>query len=457
MSTTPMPQPQPQQPDRAAAARMLESDEFRALPAEQQQAVIARMREQFAGAPQGQPVPGSDPTKQPPSFYARHPYLSEAVLGALGGLGIPETQNPIIDFFAGLGHAINPTPQNTQEKVSQALGLPAPVERMVEGMGRQVYGYGKQVLTGTPEEKVHGAAGATTLLGSLLLGSKKAPEVVADTSAAIDASRVARGTQDIRQAASAGADVNFTPNLQRAIGKGYLRDVAATKPATMREAAQAVLDRADRIQKEVVQPAIDRHAADTLSGDTLAVAIQNTMTPELEHYYPELRKQIQKDIDRFSGKQVTIEDASQLLQRYNAINKSLSEAAPETAAAAQRANIGKAASKAAADNLREQIYSRLEKLGDPGIAEAQRDYGALREVGEILRDNVVRAEREGKGPGFIESAMRRHPYVTLGSLLGSTLNPAALAIPVLQYLVERRGAPNAQIARGIARVGKVKP
>lgn len=408
-------------------------------------------------------VPGSDPTKQS-GFMQSHPKTREAILGAFSGLGVPETMNPVTDLVKGIGHLFTP-PESTDEKVASALGPGLPAYRAVKGLGQQTYGFGKDILTGSPEQKAHGVAGLTTELGSMFLGGKKAPEAVADAAKipgriaeSVDAGRVGKATGELKNAITSGVTPDFGKHLDRAISKGYLHDIEKTvKPKDMRAAAEAVLDRADRIQKDVVKPAINRHPFETVSGDEVGKVVNDIFTPEMEKFFPEALKKIAKETGRYAGKPITLPEANFLIEKLNAINRSLDKAAPESSSAAQRVNVSKAASKAAVVKLRELLYDKLEQLGEPNIREAQKDYGSLREVGEAMRKNVTRAERVGKGPSLAKSAFQKHPWMTLGAIAGAGLaHPSALAIPFMQWVMERRATPNATIDRAFGRLGKVQ-
>lgn len=269
------------------------------------------------------------------------------------------------------------------------------------------------------------------------------------------------GIRNLTKATTSGVTPDFGPRLRRVVERGHLPEVERQyHPKTVREASTAVLDYADKLQKDVIGPAVARHPTETISNDAVAKAIQDVVSPEMEKFYPESIKPIAREVGRYTNKPITLPDAKFLLERLNAINRTLSKAAPESAAAARRIDVMKTANTAAADAIRQQLYGKLDQLGEPGIANLQKDYGALRTVGEALRSNITKAERIGTGPSLARSAFQKHPWLTLAAMGGGygLHTPAFAAIPVMEWLMERTQTPNAMTARafkGIGRGGEV--
>ena len=280
--------------------------------------------------------------------------------------------------------------------------------------------------------------------------------------AKIDAGRIEKATQEIKGTLT-GAKTNFGPRLEHTIKQGYLPEIERQyKPKTMREAASAVLETADQIQKKVVNDAIDRHPKDVISGDAIAHAVYHTLK-DADLIYGGLGDVI-REARKYEGINIPLSAARDLLTRLNAIDRSMRNAAPETAHAAMTMNSTKRAVRTAADNVREQLYTKLHSVGEYGIDQFQEDYGALRTVGETMEKNIVRAEKIGKGPGLMESMIRNHPWLSLASMglvgMGEEFGhggiaTGAAAIPFIRWALERRGVPNATIERAMSRLGKV--
>jgi hypothetical protein len=285
----------------------------------------------------------------------------------------------------------------------------------------------------------------------LRAGTKAYPKVVER----LANMRTEAATQGIKQTASAHVGPEFGERLTRTIQRGHLPEIERQyHPKTVRAAANATLEYANKLQSDVIGPAIKRHPTETISGDAVAKAVQDVFTPEMQKFYPEALNKIGREVGRYAGKPITLPEAHYLLEKLNAINRSLAKAAPESAAAAQRIDAAKKANMVAADAIREQLYPKLEQLGEPGIADLQKDYGALRTVGEALRSNIARAERIGTGPSLAKSAFQRHPWLTLVSLGGGygLHTPAFAAIPVMEWMMERRATPNATIGRSFGKL-----
>jgi len=290
-----------------------------------------------------------------------------------------------------------------------------------------------------------------------------APKALRMGDEALTAHRIAKATTEIKKGMTSGVTSEFGPRLQRTIEGGYLTEIENQfKPKDMRELSRAVLDTADKVHK-FVEDAVNRHPKEIISGDAIAQGVMNIMTPG-QQLFPNDIKAIVAEARRYKGQNIPLPVAYSLLDKLNALDRSLRNAEPANAAAARKIDSSRAAVGAAADTLRSMLYTKLESVGEPGIAEFQKDYGALRTVGEVAKKNIPRAERIGKGPSLYQSAIKSHPYLTLASMglfgLGAEyghggLGVASAALPFLRWSLERRGVPNALIDRAMGRLGKV--
>jgi hypothetical protein len=267
-----------------------------------------------------------------------------------------------------------------------------------------------------------------------------------------------KASQQIKQVAT-GVGPNFAERLNRTIERGYLPEIERKyAPRTVRDTANAILDYADTIQKNVIKPAVERNAMSTISGDEIAKAVGDVISPTTEKYFPESLKAVVKESSRYAGKEIRLDEALELNEKLNAINRTLDNASAEDSAAAQKINAGKAATKAAAEKLRDLLYDKLDSLGEKGIRDFQKDYGALRSVGEALRDKAPVAERIGTGPGLIETSFRKHPWLTLMAMAGGygLHSPAMAVIPFMRWIMDRRATPNAKMGRAMKKLGKTE-
>lgn len=109
-----------------------------------------------------------------------------AALGTAQGLGIPETQTPVSDFFKGFyGQAKDTLSRVGSEAQQYGIGgVPgAEAVRAIKGAGSGLYGAGKETVSGIeqkdPEQIAHGAASFGTQ-ALMLRGLMKAPQALVE-------------------------------------------------------------------------------------------------------------------------------------------------------------------------------------------------------------------------------------------------------------------------------------
>jgi len=136
-------------------------------------------------------------------FFENHPVVRELGMGALSGLGIPESSHPVWDMLKGLKSTITDPPKTKDEIAYAAIGgASLPLYRIAKGIVQQTYGYGQEMFdsidwahigdeikknkglkdadlrvfkegSGGAPQFAHGVAGLATVIATILSGGKK--------------------------------------------------------------------------------------------------------------------------------------------------------------------------------------------------------------------------------------------------------------------------------------------
>jgi len=220
-------------------------------------------------------------------FFENHPITREIAIKGISAAGAPESQNVITDFAKGTWKSITDPPQSLDEKSFEAVSGRAalPVYRMAKGLVQQTYGYGQDFFdsidwdrerrdakfaktwaamphfkegSGGAPQAAGAVSGLATMITSVLLGGKKAPEA---------AEAVTHAGEKVSKAVHEGPTVT----AQRMAGTG---------PALAKKVAQsAVEDHAESVAK------YDADAAKISSGNAEADANFKTVIDRLNEDY----------------------------------------------------------------------------------------------------------------------------------------------------------------------------
>lgn len=304
------------------------------------------------------------------------------------------------------------------------------------------------------------ARGGTQVLAGEL--GKKLPGVPEKVSKSLEPRRIEKATEGIKKSVTSGVTEKFGPSLDRAIQRGYLPEIERQfNPKNIREATHAVLDTASQLESKIVKPAVNKYPNETISGDVIAKEVGTAIRAVDRKFYKNVDA-VAEVYKQFKGKDIPLPIAHELLTDLNAGERRLRKATPEDKAAAEKLDRSVAALGEAAESIRAQLYKKLESLGEKGIAEYQKDFGALKDIGTVMRKNIARAERIGKGPTMMEE-VSKHPWLALTGVFGlggglelghGELGAAALAVPFIKWAMDRRGVPNAVIERALGKLGK---
>lgn len=304
-------------------------------------------------------------------------------------------------------------------------------------------------------------AGALTAAGEGLAQLFKPAESAA---AEAEASAVEKGRKQLLRSNPAGMTPKTLDNIGELEQTGHMAEIAKSKPSSYADAYKATAQHMSDFFDRTVKPALDRQGDVGMSLQPVADAVNSLHNPAIESVLPENMKAIDKSVERFAGKDIPVKDAYQLLVDFNAMTRNLAKMAPADQAAAENQAAAVASLSTATDALRSNLYQTLNTLGEHGIADAQRQYGAMAGFRDMLGKNVIRAEKaDANAPGYIEGLLKlvtRNPVYT--GLTGTGLTVAGLetnpavsilgagavaAADIIKTMMERAGTPNALLSK----------
>jgi hypothetical protein len=247
------------------------------------------------------------------------------------------------------------------------------------------------------------------------------------------------------------------------------------------DAADRIGDVRQKLWNSEVKPAVDKHAAEELfpanvvggpvasvgGGDNpVSRSIRSRVTPAMQKVNKQSATAIEKFAQKFDGP-MNIGDAEQTLEHMNAELTDMGywKKTPPERAAAEKANPAIASRVAATQALRDSLYDRLDTLGEKGIQDLKREYGAIANIEKEIRGQVNVQGRQRP------ISLKQIIGLTAGISHGGALGAAATVAPLLDKLYNdpvellnrgvSKSAPDSavtsavkDVARGTAIVGK---
>ncbi len=313
----------------------------------------------------------------------------------------------------------------------------------------------------TPEAVLNNAAeglgtGAGTVIGGKLL--EEIPGAVAKSPVGTAVKGAAKasgiGLSSIEKLTkSAGPsvrDANFPQALETAAPE-LARQNATTPVKSVQAMADAAHTGADSLWKNQIEPQITRNANATIDAGQIAKQIRSGIDEGMADLFPEQAKAANAFADKFNG-QIPLSKANSYLKTLNAQLKGFYKMSPEARAAAGVTDGRISSMENAADGLRQQMYDKLDSLGETDPAGLRQQYGALKQVQDVFRKRAIVSGRQaplnlqqiiglaggaGEAAGALASG---HPAAALGGV-------TAAAVPtILKYI----NSPDMLVQRGIS-------
>jgi len=154
-------------------------------------------------------------------------------------------------------------------------------------------------------------------------------------------------------------------------------------------------DEAQAIRQKEFNPMIERAAAKgvVVPGKPIADEILSAVTPQMEKYEPAAAQAI-KDFAKRFDKDMLIKEAEADLQYFNKKLAGYYKMGARDASRALELEPEIAKYEAAADAMRDQIYSRLESVGEKFSRKLQQQYGALKDLERTFAKRATIQDRQ---------------------------------------------------------------
>lgn len=292
-------------------------------------------------------------------------------------------------------------------------------------VGQQVGERGAKALGASPDQ-----ANLAGDIGGMLGGGAAVSKVsgllaAREAGQAVTAKVSSQAMSDLMAAIPPTKSAPYRPNdLQRA--RPYLEAVHASEPITSVQTLKEAADTAIQDIENHIGQYVGVNKAQVIGTNPVQAATtalkDSPRTDALKAGLAELKS---LNLDR----PLTLPEADAARKQLNAENKGIQKRNNYDIATARQVDPGYAAREAAAAALRDGIYSRLEGLGVPGVAEMRRDEGALIAIRNAAERQIYAGEKIAPGtkPTGLKKAAGtfiRSTSVAAGSVLGT---PGAVA------------------------------
>lgn len=133
----------------------------------------------------------------------------------------------------------------------------------------------------------------------------------------------------------------------------------------------------------------------TIDGNKIADAMEATIGPRLLQNNPQRAAQITAQAERYR-RPIPVDEAEEFLSGNGGVNNELHTyyAKNKTNRRAAEADPDMAATVAEGDALRDSLYSKMDDLFGPGASQLKKDYGAVRNLLNVLQDRKLVYERQ---------------------------------------------------------------
>ena len=121
--------------------------------------------------------------------------------------------------------------------------------------------------------------------------------------------------------------------------------------------------------------------------------IEKAITPEFEYWQPDEAAEMKSFAKKFD-KNMTIQEAHNTLELFNAQLKNFYNMAPQDAAAALKVNGSINSLEKASDSLREKMFDEIEARGVKSPKLLRQQYGASADVERIFSKRIPVADRQ---------------------------------------------------------------
>jgi GNAT superfamily N-acetyltransferase len=191
----------------------------------------------------------------------------------------------------------------------------------------------------------------------------------------------------VKAAGPSVRDANFPQSLETASPE-LARQNAASPVKTVQDMSDAAHTGAQRLWTQEIEPQITRNASQTIDAKPIADQIRGGIGEGMTDLFPDQAKAANALADKFNGP-IKLSTANEYLKTLNANLKSYYRMSPEGRAAAGVTDGRISSMENAADSLRQQMYSKLDSLGETDPAGLRQQYGALKQVQTVFGKRAI--------------------------------------------------------------------
>jgi hypothetical protein len=152
-------------------------------------------------------------------------------------------------------------------------------------------------------------------------------------------------------------------------------------------------DTADKLWKTEIAPQIKKHAGEVIDGGNVALQMRNGISDEMKELFPKEADDAEAFAKKFD-KDISLPKAQSYLELLNAKLKGYYKLSPDARNALGITDGTISAYENAADGLRNEIYNRLEDLGEKDPRGLRQQYGALKEVQRVFAKRATVSDRQ---------------------------------------------------------------
>ena len=226
--------------------------------------------------------------------------------------------------------------------------------------------------------------------------------------------------------------------------KPAIKDIPNSAIKTVGDFEDILHDKANTLWTNTIAPQVERHANEIIDGAPIAKQIRQGLAEGTQELFPEESAPVEKMAQHFADSKLSLDKADGYLRTLNAKLRDYYRMAPETRNAIGMTSGRMSAMEDAASGLRDQIYNKLEDLGEDTPREFRQQYGALKGLEQTFgkRANVVDRQQ----PLNISQVLGMSEAGT-ALLAGHPVTAAAGAIP---FITKARGSTKSLIKQGLS-------
>jgi hypothetical protein len=229
---------------------------------------------------------------------------------------------------------------------------------------------------------------------------------------------------------------------------------ADTPITNLDELSDAAHNAADKLWNNEIVPQIQKHADATIPGGPVAAKIRGGVLAGDKDLFPEASDAAEAFAKKFDG-DMNLQQASDRLQSLNRKLQSLYKMDPASRYAATANNPTIEAMESGADELRQQIYAKLESLGEDDPVGLRKTYGALKTVQQAAEQRSIVYNRLSpinlsQQLATVGGALHAAGHLMLGDVPGAVAGVA----PILAAKAAKTiNSPEFQISKALAETG----